>query len=91
MGRKQQCANHKKHAFPLPSDEGSIFDTALSPYRNRVKLNKRILETATEFLTGTNLSCRQTDSPPMHEYILILIQTGACIQANHDAVLIDVA
>jgi hypothetical protein len=59
--------------------------------RNRAKPDKRILGTAAEFVTATSLSCRQTVSPAMHEFILSFIQIGASLQVNDDAALIDVA
>jgi hypothetical protein len=63
----------------------------MPPSRNRAKLNKRILETAAEFVTATNASCRQAVSPAMHEFILNLVQISTCIQVNDDAALIDAA
>jgi hypothetical protein len=49
------------------------------------------MEMAAEFVAATNLSCRQDASRAMHDLILNFIQIGACIQANDDAVPIDVA
>jgi hypothetical protein len=91
VGRKQQCLNHKKHVFPLPSDEDPLFNRVIPLPDNRAKLNKRILGTAAEFVTATCLSCRQAVSLAMHEFILSLIQIGASLQANDDVALIDVA
>jgi hypothetical protein len=91
VGRKQQCANHKKHVFILPSDEDPLFNWVIPLLRNLAKLNKRILETAAEFVTATSLSCRQAVSPAMQEFILSSIQIGASFQANDDEALIDVA
>jgi hypothetical protein len=56
-----------------------------------VKLNRRILQKVAEFVTATNTSYRQAASPAMHKFILILIQTCVCIQANDHAVFMDPA
>jgi hypothetical protein len=91
MGRKQPCPNPKKHIFTLHSDKGRLLNRALPLSRNRAKQNQRILEPAAEFVTATRPGYRQAASSAMHECILTLRQTGACIHANDGAVLINVA
>jgi hypothetical protein len=71
--RNQECANDKNYTFTFPSDADSLFNKVLPPARNRAKVNKRILEPAADLVTATNLSCHQTTSPAMHEFILKLV------------------
>jgi hypothetical protein len=55
MGPNQQCANHKKYAFTLPADEDPLFNRALPLSPNGAKLSGRLLETASELVTATNI------------------------------------
>jgi hypothetical protein len=73
------------------SDEDPLFNRALLFSRIWAKLNKQILETAAECVTATNVSCDQTASPAAYEFILNLIEMGAGIQDNDDAILIHAA
>lgn len=90
-GRKHLCAKHKNHDFTLPPQDDPLFHAPLPLSHNRAKLNQRILATAAEFVTATNMSCRQAASAAMHDFIHNLIQIGACIQAGNDMIVTDVA
>jgi hypothetical protein len=72
-----------------PSHEDPLFNAPRPLSRNRAKLDQCILATAADFVTATILSCRQVNSPVMHEFILKLIQIGAYIQVNDHT--IDIA
>jgi hypothetical protein len=70
VGTKQQCANHKKHTFTLPSNEDSPpFNGALPLSRNREKLNKQSMKTAAGFVITRHFSGRQAGSLAMHEFL----------------------
>jgi hypothetical protein len=90
VGQKQPNANDAKYVFTLSSNEDPIFNRILPLSRNLAKLNKRVLETPTEFAAVTNLSCHQAASPVRHELILSVIQIGVSIQISDNTVLIDV-
>jgi hypothetical protein len=42
-----------------------------------------------QFVSATNLSCRQGPSPAIHEFVVDLIQTAACIHANDGTITAD--
>jgi hypothetical protein len=70
-GTKAAMRQPQEISLHPPSDEDPQFTVALSLSRNRAKLNEQILETVAEFVTATNLNCRQTPSSAMHGFILI--------------------
>jgi hypothetical protein len=88
VGRKEHCANHKKHIFTLPSADGHRFNGALPLSCNRAKLDKQILETTAEFVTAKKINCCQCASSAMMEFILNLIQITSFVQANDNPILI---
>jgi hypothetical protein len=56
---------------------------------NREEINGRIHSLAAEFVTATNLSCRQAASSAMHVFIANLVELGASLPREHPGAIPD--
>jgi hypothetical protein len=86
-GKKDDCRHHgREHDFTLPRSQDPTFVIPTSELLGYDQFNQRIRKLTAEFVSATNLSCRQAASPAMHKFILALLQLGASTprdQYNH--------
>jgi hypothetical protein len=90
VGRKDRCSGHDNHTFTLHPDENPHLRRLITPILNRAKLNSRILTLAADFVTATNLGCRQAGSPAMHIFVTKLIEIGASLPRQFPDAITDV-